>query len=119
MRTRRYNLEINQGEDYKRAISAFAPNEEAPDQLPGQPQDLTGWSVAGQIRSTPTSEILLHQLDVSTSGTDVILFIPASASSGWDWLHGWYDIEISSPDGAQARFLKGEVIVDPEVTREG
>jgi hypothetical protein len=111
MPARRYNLNVEQGADYKRAISAFDGN----DQL----QDLTGWSIAGQIRSEPLSETLLHDLDVSVSGTDVILFIPGNASSSWEWLHGWYDIEVTSPDGGQARFLKGEVIVDPEVTREG
>jgi hypothetical protein len=105
-----YALLVEQGSDYRRAIPVF-------DRITKQSQDVTGWTAAGQIRATPTSDSVLCQLDLTPDGTDVMLFIPAAESSTWTWTKARYDIEVTSPSGDKSRIIKGLVIVDPEVTR--
>ena len=106
MKARKYRIEVEQGSDYKRSIPVI------------EPADPTGWTVSGQIRPSrsPDAE-LLHTLDVAISGNYVILYIPGVESSAWNWLQAVYDVELYSPEGAKGRFLQGDVVVDPEVTR--
>ena len=106
MKARKYPLEVEQGSDYKRAVPVI------------EPADPTGWTVAGQIRASRTLDAeLLHTLDVSIDGNDVNIYISGNESSAWNWIQAVYDVELYSPEGAKGRFLQGDVIVDPEVTR--
>lgn len=100
-----YPLEIEQGADY--GPLAFPISGVG---------SLAGWSVAGQVRMDHPSRGLLHTLDVTCSGTDVVLHVPAAASAAWGWRSGRYDVELTSPTGKVTRVLKGAVRVDPEVT---
>lgn len=105
-----YDLTVKQGEDYDRAIAVT-------DTGTGQPADITGWAVQGQIRAGYSSPTILHTLDVTASGTDVVLHIPKATSSAWTWRLARYDIELTAPSGKTTRFMEGSVVVYAEVTR--
>lgn len=107
-----FDLEIEQGSDYEKSFPVI-------DTLTNQTvEDLSGWSVKGQIRSGHLASALLHELDVTFVGLNARLLIPASVSSAWIWQKARYDVEVTDPDGKVTRFLKGLVIVDYEQTRE-
>jgi hypothetical protein len=104
----RYDLLVAQGEDYERTVPVNGTD------------SLAGWSVTGQVRDgTSPNAVLLHDLDVTFSGLNVVLRIPGSDSSDWDWRLARYDVELRSPTPGlvPTRFLHGAVIVDAETTR--
>lgn len=106
----RYDLIVDQGADYRRTIPVLRDD--------GQPvETLDGWQVAGQIRAGYASTTVLHQLDVTVSGTDVLLRIPAAVSSTWAFRLARYDLELQAPDGTTTRLVEGSVVVRPEITR--
>lgn len=84
-----------------------------------QSQNLTGWTVRGQARYVVGDPTVLHDFadELSTSGSDVLLTVPAAVSSAWEWSFAAYDIELIAPGGAVTRLVEGHVIVRPEVTR--
>lgn len=104
----RYDLIVNQGEDYERAIPVLDGN--------GSPANVDGWGVEGQIREGYQSGVVLADLDVTASGTDVILRISASTSAAWAWRLARYDVELTAPNTTVTRFLQGSVVVNPEIT---
>lgn len=107
-----YPLEVDQGADFKKTFPVM-------DRGTNQPiESLVNWTVSGQIRdSTSRTATLLHTLDVSFTGSNLVLQISKEASSDWDWRVGWYDVEITDPDDKTVRFLEGWVLVKPEMTR--
>jgi len=100
----RYDLSIDQGSDYERTFPVT--------------EDITGWTVAGQIRDgwSPTAT-LLYTLSVSVTADGVVVAIPGASSRDWVWHRGCYDIKVTSPTGARGTLVWGAVIVYPEVTR--
>lgn len=110
MAVTRYDLIVDQGSDYERTFPVLGPG--------GQTQDITGWTVSGQIRDSyaPTAA-LLQTLTVTVSGSNVVLQIPKTVSRDWTWRLARYDVEITTPGGATTRFLEGSVVVHPEITR--
>lgn len=106
----RYDLKIKQGADYQRSIPIL-------DQM-DQPTPEPGWTVTGKIRdSLAPNSTLLHTLDVTISGTNVLLRVPAATSSAWTWRLGRYDVELTDTNGIVLDFLEGAVVVYPEATR--
>jgi hypothetical protein len=91
----------------------------------GGPLDLTGYTARMQIRPTVGSPELLMQLTselgggisiVGVTGTMSLLIGDiATAALAWRW--AVYDLEIESAPGETTRLLRGEVEVQPEVTR--
>lgn len=106
----KYDLIVDQGADYERSIPVLGEDGQSV-------ETLAGWSVAGQIRASYLSTMVLHQLDVTVSGTDVLLSIPAAVSSAWAFRLARHDIELTAPDGAVTRLIEGSVLVRPEITR--
>lgn len=106
-----YDLIIEQGSDYRRAIPVLDET--------GAPLDITGWSVRGQIRLTYTSPTPLHDLGphLTIAGTAVELEITGEASAPWVWQLAFYDVELVDPSGNPTRLMQGRVVVSPEVTR--
>jgi len=88
------------------------------------PVDLTGFTAAMQIRQTVQSSTVLYSASTAggqivlggTAGT-IALTIPASATAGFSWIRGVYDINLTSSGGIVTRLIQGNVIVSPEVTR--
>lgn len=84
------------------------------------PVDLTGYSAALQIRAFPLSTTILYDASGNltlggTAGT-ISLSIPASATTGFTWWQGAYDLILTSPAGVVTRLLQGSVTVTPGVT---
>jgi hypothetical protein len=106
----RFDLKVKQGADYQRSFPILDAT--------NQPQTAVGWTVAGQIRDglAPTA-VLLHTLDVTISGTNVILRVPATTSRAWTFRLGRYSVELTDSNGAVVDFLEGAVVVYPETTR--
>lgn len=110
----RFDLRINQGETFQFAIPVYQPG--------GGDADLTGSTVRGQIRSYAASPVALYEwssaaLNLAFEGNDVVLTVPAAASSAWDWRTGQWSVELTDVDGNVTRLVEGYVIVHPEVTR--
>jgi hypothetical protein len=104
-----YPLVVEQGADY--ALSIPVLNASA------QPVTVDGWTAAGQIRATPYSDAVVHDLDLTPSGSTVVLRIPAAASATWTWQVARYDVELTSPGGDISRLVEGPVVLRPNVTR--
>lgn len=106
-----YDLEVEQGSTYRRTVPVLDED--------GNPLDVTGWTVRGQVRLTPLSPVVLLDLGphLTVSGTSVELAIPGTVSSLWAWREATYDVELVAPSAAVTRLLRGRVLVDPETTR--
>lgn len=96
-------------------------------QLDGQwlsgsdPVDLTGWTLAAQVRKLPTSATILY--DLAPTVTNAAegrwqILIPAEVSRLWAWNSGMWDLRAEAPGAGQAiRLVSGTVTVNPAVTR--
>jgi len=88
------------------------------------PVNLTGFTAAMQIRQTVQSSTILYTASTTggqivlggTAGT-IALTIPAADTSGFSWIRGVYDMNLTSSGGIVTRLIQGNVIVSPEVTR--
>jgi len=105
------NLFIDGGTTYSNIISVSGST--------GAALDLTGYTVASQMRKSYSSSIAYNfttsiydaiqgkiRLQLTNTQTEQI---PAGR-----WL---YDVEITSPSGVRTRVLEGIVTVTPEVTK--
>jgi hypothetical protein len=118
-----WKLNIGQGETWRMVLRLRNPNN--PDGSAGAPIDLTGYTARMQIRETVSSSTILMQLTselgggitiIGPTGTITMLIGDvASANIAWRW--AVYDLEIESASGETTRLLKGEIEVQPEVTR--
>ena len=105
------NLTVDQGADFSALIDITDSS--------GNVLNLTGYTVAGQIRknydSTGYNEFGAT-VSNATGGTITILLADATtrAMSAGRYV---YDVEITSGGGEVTRVLEGQVEVTPEVTR--
>ena len=105
------NLFVDAGADYSTIITVAATN--------GQPLNLTGYSVASQMRKSYSSSTVYN---FTTSPYDAaqgkvrlqLNNTQSSAIPAGRWL---YDVEITSPSGTKTRVIEGIVTVTPEITR--
>lgn len=87
--------------------------------------DLTGWTVKSQVRASRAPGAAMLE-DISTLGSisspsapmQVLLDIPADASSAWTWDQGEYDVEVHHPSDAARtlRVVQGHITINQEVT---
>lgn len=113
------DLEIEQGTDYIWLLTLTSPDNG------GQPLNLTGCALRGQVRSHHGVDAgLLYDLAAGGGLTitapqagQARLSVPGEASAAWGWSAAVYDIELVDSGGRPLRLLKGAVRVDPEVTR--
>jgi hypothetical protein len=111
-----YKITVEQGSTWRRVLTV---NDD------GGPADLTGYSARMQVRETVGSPAPLLELTTETGGGITVdgpagqltLLITDEASTAWTWRYGVYDLELESPGGEVERLLRGELQVDPEVTR--
>lgn len=84
------------------------------------PVDLTGYSAAMQIRAYALSVTVLYDAssDLVLGGIagTMTLTIPASATEGFTWWNGVYDLILTDSSGNVTRLLQGTVTVSPGVT---
>lgn len=88
--------------------------------------DLTGCSARAQFRASVADSVVLHELN--TTAGEITLYagsvspnihieISATNTATFSWSTAVWDLEITTPSGNVTRLLKGNVTVDPEVTR--
>ncbi|CAB5221551.1 hypothetical protein UFOVP240_192 [uncultured Caudovirales phage] len=105
------NLYVDAGSTYSNIITVSASN--------GQALDLTGYTVASQMRKSYASSTSYNftasiynaslgkvRLQLTNTQSEAI---PAGR-----WL---YDVEIKSPSGAVTRVVEGIVTVNPQITQ--
>ena len=106
-----YNFTIEQGTTFSRVLTL---------QENGSAMNLTGYSVASQMRSTHDSSSIVATFSGSVtnaSSGQLTLSLTNSQTSAIDEAIYVYDVEITSGAGAVTRILEGNIIVTPEVTR--
>lgn len=105
------NLFVDAGADYSTIITVAATN--------GQPLNLTGYSVASQMRKSYASSTVYNFTTslYDASQGKVRLQLSNSQSSAIPAGRWLYDVEITSPSGTKTRVLEGIVTVTPEITR--
>lgn len=108
--TLRFDLLVNQGETYRKAIPLT-------DTGTSQPLDITGWTVLGQIRVSHASGTVLHTLSLTPDGTDLVVEIPDTASAAWTFRLARYDVRVVAPNTDTTRLVEGAVVVKPQVSR--
>ena len=114
--TLRYDLRLNQGETYRVSIPVLDEDGN------GDPALLTGTTAKGQIRTHAASPTVLYEWSTANGNlaydvNNVVLTVPAAASSLWTFRTGRWDLEIFDDAGFTTRLVDGMVIVHPEVTR--
>jgi hypothetical protein len=106
-----YNFTIEQGTTFSRVLT-LQENSSA--------MNLTGYSVASQMRSTHDSSSIVATFSGSVtnaSSGQITLSLTNSQTSAIDEAIYVYDVEITSGAGAVTRILEGNITVTPEVTR--
>ena len=107
-------LEIN-------ALSAFGLNPSGGQLIYKPPVDLTGAEVRMQIRDRIGGVLLLElstengALAITGLGT-ISRYLSDVQTTALAAADAVYDLEVKYPDGTVQRYIKGGVIVDPEVT---
>ena len=115
-----YDLQINQYANFGITfVWLTTPNPGIVGAQP-TPVDLTGYTAMMQIKPSPRTNTIFYDASENivlggTSGT-VALNIPGSATGGFTWWQGVYDILLISALGVVTRFLQGSVSVSPGVT---
>jgi hypothetical protein len=85
-----------------------------------QPVDLTGYTAAMQFRTFPLSPTVEYDASGNLTlggplGT-IALSIPATATEGFTWWAGVYDLLLTDPSGNVTPLLSGTVTIIPSVT---
>lgn len=83
--------------------------------------DVTGWTVDAKVRSRPGGTVLhtIDIADITITGSQVAVVIPAPISAAWAFTTGWYRIRVVDPasdvdDPEASRVLQGPFVVDPD-----
>lgn len=92
---------------------------------PGDPIDLSGYTARMQIRefmSAPEPVVSLTSgpgggITITPDQGRIDVDIADETTAAYTWRYGVYDLEIESPGGDTLRLLRGEAIVQGEVTR--
>jgi len=105
------NLFVDAGSTYSNIITVTASN--------GQALDLTGYTVASQIRKSYSSSTVYNfSASVYNAATGKIRLqltnTQSEAIPSGRWL---YDVEITSPAGTKTRVVEGIVTVTPQITQ--
>lgn len=105
------NIFIDQGADYSNIITVATNN--------GSPLNLTGYTVASQLRKSYSSSIAYNFTAsiFSASEGKVRVQLTAAASGAIPPGRYLYDVEIASPSGNKTRVVEGIVTVTPEITQ--
>lgn len=105
------NLYVDAGSTYSNFITVAASN--------GQTLNLSGYTVAAQIRKSYQSSVAYtfttSVYDVNTG--KIRLQLTASASESIPAGRWLYDVEITSASGIRTRVVEGIVTINPQITQ--
>lgn len=105
------NIFIDQGSDYSNIITVAAAN--------GQPLNLTGYTVASQMRksySSSTAYAFTSSIYSADQGK-VRIQLSAAGSNAITPGRYLYDLEVTSPGGSKTRVVEGIVTISPQITQ--
>ena len=105
------NIFVDQGSDYSNIITVAASN--------GQALDLTGYTVASQMRKSYTSSTayaFTASIYAAAQGK-VRIQLTATQSETIPPGRYLYDLEVTSSGGAKKRVVEGIVTVTPQITQ--
>jgi hypothetical protein len=105
------NLFVDAGANYSNIITVAASN--------GQALDLTGYTVASQMRKSYQSSTAYNfTASIYNAATGKVRLqlsdTQSAAIPAGRWL---YDVEITSPSGTKTRVVEGIVTVSPQITQ--
>lgn len=105
-----YDLNMKAGEDFS---FTFILHDEA-----GDPQDLSGCSFLAQLRKEPEApEAYDFVCSHNNQGGHVTLTMPHAKTIRIRFLTGVYDVIRIWPDGSRSCAMRGNVQIEPAVTR--
>lgn len=110
-----YDLDVYKGDTCAFFVRLW---EKTVDGVASNPVDLTGATAKAQIRIVPSALDVLAEFacEVTTNPGVVKLSLPATITSNLS--PGVWDLEITFADGVVQTYLKGNVSVTNEVTRD-
>lgn len=105
------NLYVDAGSTYSNIITVTASN--------GAPLDLTGYTVASQLRKSYQSSVSYNfnaSVYQAADGKIRLQLTPiqSEAIPAGRWL---YDVEITAPNGTKTRVVEGIATVTPQITQ--
>jgi len=105
------NLFVDAGSDYSNIITVSSTS--------GQPLNLTGYSVASQMRkSYSSSTAYAFTASIFDAATGRIRLQLSAANSSVIPAGRWlYDVEITSAAGSKTRVVEGIVTITPQITQ--
>jgi hypothetical protein len=110
-----FNTTIDQGADWYLTVTWNDPS--------GNPINLTGYSAALQIRTSPLAKTTVLSLTsgsgITLGGTAGTIAIHATNAQTGSITNGTYayDLELTSAGGIVTRLINGTIQVTPQVTR--
>jgi hypothetical protein len=105
------NIFIDQGSDYSNIVTVTASN--------GQPLNLTGFTVASQIRKSFSSSVAYNFTAsiLSASLGRVRLQLTSTQSEAIPPGRYLYDVEVTSSTGSKTRVVEGIATITPQITQ--
>lgn len=105
------NIFIDQGSDYSNIVTVTASN--------GQPLNLTGFTVASQMRKSFSSSVAFdfNSSILSAALGRVRLQLTAAQSEEIPPGRYLYDVEITSINGSKTRVVEGIATITPQITQ--
>lgn len=105
------NIFIDQGANYSNIVTVSGTN--------GSALDLTGYTVASQMRKSYTSSTAysLNATVYNAAAGQVRMTLSAAQSEAITPGRYLYDLEIASPSGAKTRVVEGVATVTPQITQ--
>lgn len=89
-----------------------------------EPANLAGYTARMQVRTKISDATVLTELTTENGGIildnnlkTIVLNIPASTTTAFDWTTGVYSLELISSSGVVFTLLNGNITVKQEVTR--
>ena len=105
------NIFIDQGSDYSNIVTVTASN--------GQPLNLTGFTVASQMRKSYSSSVAysFSASILSASLGRVRLQLNSTQSEAIPPGRYLYDVEVTSSNGSKTRVVEGIATITPQITQ--
>ena len=105
------NLFVDQGSDYSNIITVRTSS--------GEPLNLSGFTVASQIRKSFSSSVAysFQCSVVSATSGQVRLQLSSAASEQIPPGRYLYDVEVTSPTNIKTRVVEGVLTLTPQITK--
>ena len=106
------NLQIDQGSTFSKQITVY--------QTDGTTlQDLTGYTVASQVRKnyTSTNYTTINATNNDPTNGVIVMSLTAAQTAALKAGRYVYDLQITAADGTVSRTIEGIITIKPEVTK--